>query len=253
MKPSLSSLKSSKQLSRRSSEGPVQPVLSPENRADRQKFCNISWSLTAGNHTYMLSRTTTLICCRCVLSSVPRLPPIRHPHLTQLPLHLTRSYAKKAKKVPLPPEQLPDHLKQVILGKYLTPNPDTGKLYLKDIEAIRAENNKRLKGHKKGELYMNSIHGRAELISLVMKAIDRSEVQKEWKTNGKLRFLPSHQFYLARAYWILQGPGKWMDRPLPEKLEPEQGHRVKPNRYTLWNSWKYLLENRSEERRVGKS
>src|SRR2546423_2207253 len=191
----------------------------------------------------MLSRTTTLICCRCVLSSLPRLPPIRHPHLTQLPRHLTRSYAKKAKKVPVPPEQLPDHLKKLMLGKYLTPNPDTGKLYLKDIETIRAENNKRLKGHKKGDLYMNSIHGRAELISLVMKAIDRGETQKEWKENGKLRYLPSHQFYLARAYSILQGPVKWMDRLLPETLEPERGHRAKPNRYTLWNKWGYPLGN----------
>jgi ATP-dependent RNA helicase MRH4, mitochondrial len=189
----------------------------------------------------MLSRTTTLICRRCLANSLPRIVPVYRPRLTKSSLPLSRSYAKKAKHPERRPEDVPEHIRVLILGKRLVPNPANGKLYLKDLEQLRDENNKRLRGHRKGALYQASLHGKAELVAVVMKAIDRLAVQEDWDTLRKLRLLPNHTFYVMRAYGALHFDQQSDFRPLSNELEPEFSKYFNPSkaRYSLWNQWRF--------------
>jgi ATP-dependent RNA helicase MRH4, mitochondrial len=90
---------------------------------------------------------------------------------------------------------------------------------------------------------MASVHGKAELMQLVMRAIDRLEIQHEWKTNGKLRLMPAQQYYLYRAYYILRGWGDWEHFKLTRLLEEAKGHsRINKPKHSLWNSFRYQVD-----------
>ena len=141
----------------------------------------------------MLGRTSLLYrqCRQCLTTKLRPSPFLQS-------FGQTRSL--KVKKVKRAPEDYPDHQKRMFLGPRITTEPTTKKIYLKDIEEIRAFNMKKLKGHKKGNLYHNSIHGKAELLQYVMRAYDREAMQREYDSSGMMLMLPSISFYLSRAY-----------------------------------------------------
>ena len=175
----------------------------------------------------MLSLTSRL-CWKTFLS--PRFPSITPPPYI---LHQVRT----KKRIRCPPDLYPDHLKRIILGKELPADPATNRLYLKDIEKLRHTNAvTKLGAHKKGQLYLQSIHGRAELVVELMRAIDRQAMQKEYMETGKLRIVPELNFYLERAYYILRGTGDWTKFPVHRELKESADNR-KRQKHSLWTLW----------------
>ena len=142
------------------------------------------------------------------------------------------------KRIRRTPDDYPDHQKKIVLGTYHNPDPETNLLYLRDIEAVRTQNLRKLKGHTKGSLYQASIHGKAEVIQEVMKAYDRQGIQKEWKEKGQLRLIPSANFYLARAYYILRDRGDWMRFELDSNLRLVHEFGPGKEKWSRWTKWK---------------
>lgn len=89
---------------------------------------------------------------------------------------------------------------------------------------------------------MASLHGKAELMQLVMRAIDRLKIQHDWESKGSLKLLPAQRFYLDRCYYILQGRGNWERFELTRELEDTGRPFSRPVRpkYSLWNNFRYL-------------
>jgi ATP-dependent RNA helicase MRH4, mitochondrial len=114
----------------------------------------------------------------------------------------------------------PDHLKKVILGPVSRVNAANRKIFLKDIETVRAHNLVRLKGFTKGRLYQASIHGKAEVIQEIMRAYDRQAMQQLYAETGIIRSNPTSNFYLSRAYYILRNRGPWLKSKLTPELLP---------------------------------
>ena len=78
------------------------------------------------------------------------------------------------------------------------------------------------------------MHGKAELMVLVMRSIDRIEVQREWDTNKKLRLMPPQRFYLPRAHNILHGVGHSRSVLTPTLQSVRGGVADHRTRYSLW-------------------
>ena len=181
-----------------------------------------------GTETRMLLQKS-ISCRQCLLTNLT---------ICQSPYIFAQIRFKK--RIRLTPDEYPDHQKKVILGTYHTLDPETNLLYLKDIEAVRKHNLRRLKGHTKGFLYQASIHGKAEVIQEVMKAYDRQGTQDEWREKGRLKLLPQANFYLARAYYILRDRGDWMRFELDRNFRLVPESRPGKERWSRWTKWKAI-------------
>jgi ATP-dependent RNA helicase MRH4 len=150
-------------------------------------------------------------------------------------------------------QMYPDHLKIVILGPSYRIDPETRKIFLKDIEAVRARNLVRLKGFGKGTLYQSSIHGKAEVIMEAMRAWDRQAIQQLYAEQGILRNIPSANYYLGRAYFILRDKGPWLAFRLSPELKPIEllGDIKNRGRWTRFQGFK--AEKNSEKEKGGSS
>jgi len=175
----------------------------------------------------MLSLASRL--CRHSFPS-PRLPIVQSPNIL--------NQIRTKKRIKLPPELYPDHTKRMILGRELPFDTRTNKLFLKDIESMRFHNSvTKLGAHRKGHLYQMSIHGRAELVVKLMRALDRQAIQTEYTETGSLRLMPSLNFYLARAYYMLRGKGDWTKFSIHRELRSWDSNMKKKPQYSLWTLW----------------
>jgi len=183
----------------------------------------------------MLSRTrAALRCRRYLLVALRTLSPTDILHQVRFIRHKTQQDI----------QMYPDHLKKVILGPATRSDPETRKIYLKDIEAIRAHNLMKLKGFTKGRLYNSSIHGKAEMIQEIMRAYDRQATQQLYKETGIVRPIANANFYLARAYYILRNRGPWLNFRLTRELERVQGQKRTDDSYTRFSGFASLRFDR---------
>jgi ATP-dependent RNA helicase MRH4 len=184
----------------------------------------------------MLSKARTVLICRQCLLSMPPFPRTRR-FLPSPVAHQQVRFVRQPSKLDL--QMYPDHLKKVILGPSYRIDPETRKIFLKDIEAVRARNLVRLKGFSKGGLYQSSIHGKAEVVMETMRAWDRQAIQQLYAEQGILRNIPTANFYLARAYFILRNKGPWLKfRLTPELKELESGDKKDRARWTRFRAFR---------------
>ena len=174
----------------------------------------------------MLSLASRL-CRQSFLSQ--RLPIVQSPYIL--------NQIRTKKRIRLPPELYPDHTKRMILGRELPYDNRTDKLFLKDIESMRFHNAvTKLGTHRKGHLYQMSIHGRAELMVELMRALDRRAVQTEYMETGRMLMIPALNFYLARAYYVLRGKSDWTTFPVHRELHLWNSMKRK-QKHSIWSEW----------------
>lgn len=175
----------------------------------------------------MIPQATT-ICRTCRLAQI---------QVLQSPYAFNQVRFKK--RVFKPPELWPDHFKKLALGKEMAIDPERKQPYLKDIEAVRQTNLKRLKQFQKGPLYLKSIHGRAEMLIEVMRIYDRIASQKEWAEMQRLKIIAMPNFYLSRAYYILRGyndRGYWEKFSVTPTLVKITNNSIR-EKYSLWSNF----------------